>query len=338
MSVDGARYRMGANLLSCYIAENNCLKRVEQGSVDVDSIVWFDLYNPSVDRAEELFVEAALKVDVPTREEVNTLELSSRLYQEDGAVFLTETMLANTDHKDPRTVSVTFVLKGNRLVTLRYDEFPPLKLCVDRALKPGSGCVTGQAVFKSIIETTLDRVGEVLERVGAKVDALSHTIFLEKGTKAFSNRAFKEVLLTLGREETVVAKVRDSLVNLGRMSVFCVQAANTGLVSRELEVFFKTEARDIEALAQYVSHLTSKITFLLDATLGLVSIEQNAIIKIFSVAAVLFLPPTLIASIYGMNFHFMPELGWIWGYPLALVLMVISALLPVWFFRSRGWL
>ena len=325
-------------MLNCYIAENNCLKRVEQGSVDVDSIVWFDLFNPSVDRAEELFVEAALKVDVPTREEVNTLEISSRLYQEDGAVFLTETMLANTDHMDPRTVSMTFVLKGNRLVTLRYDEFPPLKLCVDRAMKPGSGCITGQSMFKSIVETTLDRIGEVLESVGAKIDRLSHQIFLDKGSKSFSNRTFKEVLLTLGREETVVSKVRDSLVNLGRMSVFVVQAANSGLVSRELEVFFRTEGRDIEALAQYVSHLTSKITFLLDATLGLVSIEQNAIIKIFSVAAVLFLPPTLIASIYGMNFHRMPELSWEFGYPMALILMVISALLPVWFFRNRGWL
>ena len=325
-------------MLNCYIAENNGLKRVEQGSVDADSVVWFDLFNPSVDRAEELFVEAALKVDVPTREEINTLDISSRLYQEDGAVFLTETMLANTDHKDPRTVSMTFVLKGSRLVTLRYDEFPPLKLCVDRAMKPGSGCITGQAMFKSIIETTLDRIGEVLEGVGGNIDELSHKVFVGDGKKSFSNQTFKDVLLTLGREETVVAKVRDSLVNLGRMSVFVVQSAHSGLVSRELDVFFKTEARDIEALAQYVSHLTSKITFLLDATLGLVSIEQNAIIKIFSVAAVLFLPPTLIASIYGMNFHNMPELSWGWGYPMAVVLMILSALLPVWFFRSRGWL
>ena len=111
-----------------------------------------------------------------------------------------------------------------------------------------------------------------------------------------------------------------------------------GATSADLATFFRTEGRDIEALAQYVAHITAKINFLLNATLGLVSIEQNQIIKIFSVAAVLFLPPTLIASVYGMNFHHMPELDWLWGYPMALVLMVLSAIVPVLYFRRKSWL
>ena len=192
-------------MLHTYVAEQNCLRRVETGAADPKSIVWFDLHNPSLDRSEEKFVEETLGIDVPTREEVNTLEISSRLYQEDGAVFMTETVLANSDHSDPQVIGITFILKAGRLVTLRYDEFPPLKVCADRALKPGNGIVSGEAVFRSVIESTLDRVGDVLSNVGAKVDQLSQQIFEAKTNRSFSNVTFKDVLLELGRQEHVVA-------------------------------------------------------------------------------------------------------------------------------------
>ena len=179
----------------------------------------------------------------------------------------------------------------------------------------------------------------MLERAGRDIDALSHDIFQSSETKANKrDRNFQKVLQTIGSKEGLTSDIRDSLMTLQRLSGFLGNALGQDKNGKELRARVKVLTRDVMSLADHVTFLSQKITFLLDATLGMINIEQNGIIKIFSVAAVVFLPPTLVASVYGMNFEIMPELQWPLGYPLALGLMVLSAILPFWYFKRRGWL
>jgi magnesium transporter len=145
-------------------------------------------------------------------------------------------------------------------------------------------------------------------------------------------------LKSIGREGEITSRARDSAHSLGRLLTFLAHAANEGKEDKLVKARIRTAARDVASLTDHVSFLSNKIVFLLDATLGMINIEQNNIIKIFSIAAVVFLPPTLVASAYGMNFEFMPELKWAFGYPLAILLMVVSAVVPYLFFKWKGWL
>jgi magnesium transporter len=167
---------------------------------------------------------------------------------------------------------------------------------------------------------------------------LSHSIFEIKGRAASKQRRFDVLLRAIGREGEITSKARESAHSLGRLLTFFIHAANERKEVKPLQARIRTAARDVTSLTDYATFLSGKIVFLLDATLGMINIQQNDIIKIFSVAAVVFLPPTLIASIYGMNFHHMPELEWWYAYPLALALMVVAAIVPYLYFKRRGWL
>jgi magnesium transporter len=191
-------------------------------------------------------------------------------------------------------------------------------------------------VLVGLLDALIDRVADVLERIGLEVDGISHEIF-EHSSKP-SGGDFQDILRRLGLRGDLTSKVRESLVGIGRLLMFFAQASTISKTAKELRNRLRTMSRDVRSLTDHASFLSSKINFLLDATLGMINIEQNAIIKIFSVVAVVFLPPTLIASLYGMNFAYMPELQWPFGYPMALALMVGSALAPLLYFKRRGWL
>lgn len=294
--------------------------------------VWIDLHHPT--RDEELIVEKALGLLLPTREEMAEIEASSRLYQEDGATFMTATLLHRPHSPDdpPASGPLTFVLAGERLVTIRYFEpksFPNFAAQIERQPEL---CATGVSTFINLMEAIIDRTADNLEFTSAEVEAISHEIFARRRA-----RNFQLTLERLGQNQTANNKVRDSLVSLSRLLSF---AAFAGQVDHhpEAKEHLVSMQQDIQSLTDHSSHLSSNITFLLDAALGMINIEQNSIIKIFSVAAVGFMPPTLVASIYGMNFHHMPELDWRLGYPLALGVMALSAAAPLWFFKRKGWL
>lgn len=176
------------------------------------------------------------------------------------------------------------------------------------------------------------------KKIGREIDFLSRTVFRQPSTAPSKGADYQGVLQKIGRLGELVSNVSDSLVNLERVFVFLSASTAARPSSKEGRLRLKTLGRDTHFLTEHAVSLTQKLNFLLDATLGMISIEQNAIIKIFSVAAVVFLPPTLIASIYGMNFELMPELHWMAGYPFALGLMLASAVASYWFFKSRGWL
>jgi magnesium transporter len=301
-----------------------------------EEAVWIDLLNPT--EAEEKKVERALKFNVPTREEQQEIEASSRLYQENGAYFMTATLLYTSEQGDPRTTPATFILAGQRLVTVRYAEPRAFPIFVARCNRTETDLKSGPAVLIGLLETIIDRLADFIERLQAEVEGLSHSIFEIRGGVASKQRRFDVLLRAIGREGEITSKARESAHSLGRLLTFLIHAANERKEVKPLQARIRTAARDVTSLTDYATFLSGKIIFLLDATLGSINIQQNDIIKIFSVAAVVFLPPTLIASIYGMNFHFMPELSLWFGYPLAIALMILAAVLPYLYFKRRGWL
>jgi len=314
----------------------------------LDGSVWVDLLRPTKD--EENAVERSFGFDVPTREETSEIELSSRLYTEDGAHFMTAMMLSHTDGDSVILSPATFVLAGERLVTVRYEEPRAIDTFVARCQKAGP--VTAESLFAGLLEALIERAGDVLERSGHELDLVSREIFAIEAPAPKSSgpaallaprqkpkpRNFQSVLEQIGRKGDLLSKVYESLVSVQRLLTYATAANQVRKADKEASSRFKSLGRDVQSLVDHAAFLTQKINFLLDATLGMINIQQTGIIKIFSVAAVVFLPPTLIASIYGMNFKVLPELVWPYGYPFALVLMVLSAVVPYQFFKWRGWL
>ncbi len=323
-------------MLTIYETKSGALKAQTGQPRVTEQAIWIDLLNPT--QEEETKIERALKIDVPTREEQEEIEVSSRLYQEDGAYFMTATLLYQPQEGEPRMTPVTFILAGQRLVTVRYAEPRAFAIYVARCNRSETELKTGTSVLIGLIETIVDRLADFIERVQAEVEGLSHSIFEIKGGVASRQRRFDVILRAIGREGEITSKLRETAHSLGRLLTFLAHAANERKEDKLLQARIRTAARDVNSLTDHATFLSGKIIFLLDATLGMINIQQNDIIKIFSIAAVVFLPPTLVASIYGMNFDVMPELKWLLGYPFALVLMVLSGVLPYIYFKHKGWL
>jgi magnesium transporter len=317
-----------------FVSDNGRLRLADDPLKSLDDALWIDLVEPSP--AEEWALESRFAIDIPTREEMSALEISSRLYHEGDATFMTATLPARTDTDDLLMSPVTFVLVQGKLITVRYHEPRAFKTFPQRAEQVSLGCKSGDSIFVALLEAVVDRIADVLERAQRDVDAISHDIFATDSSPA--TRDFQGVLRQIGRKGDLVSNLRDSLVSLLRVTGFFGQALAEQGNDKEMRGRIKTIGHDIQALTDQMAFLSQKVTFLLDATLGFVSIEQNNIIKIFTIAAGVFLPPTLIASIYGMNFVHMPELRWQFGYPLAVIAMVLSAVVPYWYFKRRGWL
>jgi magnesium transporter len=301
--------------------------------------IWLDLLNPTVE--EDAQVEGFLGINIPSQAEMEEIELSARLYREDGAEFATMTALINLDSDEPAKTPVTFIVKGQTLVTVRYAEPKPFTAYTVRALKAnGAPCGSGEQSMLGIIEAMIDRLADALERAGNEIDQISRDVFKQRAATADKRqRNLRTIIEKIGGKEVLLSMVQESLASISRLVTYHTGLEpNTTRIGKESRLIMKQIQRDALSLGDHARALSNKIIFLLDATLGLINLEQNQIIKIFSVAAVVFLPPTLVASIYGMNFDFMPELAWYVGYPFALGLMVLSAVLPYLYFKKRGWL
>jgi magnesium transporter len=322
-------------MLTAYERRGQGLVRREDART-CEQAVWIDLLNPS--KEEERFIEQRLGLLVPTREEMAEIEASSRLYQESGAHFMTATVLHQTDTPDPQATTITFILTENRLVTVRYAEPRAFPLFLGRAAKGDAACDTAIEVLLGLLEAIIDRKADLIERLQAETEKIAHTIFDIKGGAATRSRRFDVILKQIGKEGVITSKARESLLSLGRLLTYLAQVALVRKENDTVRERIRTGSQDVQSLSDHLTYLNARITFMLDASLGMVSIEQNQIIKIFSVVAVTLMPPTLVASIYGMNFRYMPELEWFFGYPLAVGLMVLSAVLPFLYFLRRGWL
>ena len=292
-----------------------------------EDAIWLDLLAPT--REEELAIEAALQLELPTREEMAEIEPSSRLYQASGATFMTATLLARRDDNRRTDAPVTFVLINGLLITIRYDPLRAFDLFSERA--KGLGVVSGTSALFHLLDAAVERLADLLELTGQDVEGVSHAIFQRpKGAQ------FESLLTELARAQSLTSMTRNALVSLARLFSFAALAHEIA-EDPDCRAHLRTLQRDGQSLTEHAGFQSSHIAFLLDAALGLINIEQNGIIKFFSVAAVILMPPTLVASVYGMNFHHMPELAWPFGYPMALSLMAMSAIGPILWFKRRGW-
>lgn len=317
-----------------FVAEAGRLRSVADALANLPTVAWIDLLAPSAE--EETLLEARLGVDLPTREELQRIEVSGRLYREDRAVIMTATLPARTDSDDLLLAPVAFVLVDGKLVTVRYHEPRAFKTFPQRAAAISVGCEDGETILAALLEAIVDRMADILERAESEVDAISRAIFRNDGGGS-AQHGLMSTLQLIGRKGDLCSNVRDCLLSLQRLAGFYGQVLADRANGKELRGRVRTLGHDLQSLGEHSSFLSQKITFLLDATLGMINIEQSNIIKIFSIAAGVFLPPTLIASVYGMNFAHIPELSWRYGYPLAWVLMLASGLLPFWYFKRRGW-
>jgi magnesium transporter len=325
-------------MLSVFVPVESTLKKVSVADLATlpESAAWIDLVNPTL--AEDKAVERLAGIAVPTREDMQEIEISSRLYIESGARYMTATLMCQSDTDAPRTTSVTFILAGHRLVTVRYDEPKPFALVENKLARNCSPSITGEMILMELLDAVIDRNADILERIGADVDTVSHDIFEPESARHGNAKRYSQILITIGRKGDLTSKVRESLVSIGRLVAFLSAVIDGVKWTKEMREQLKTMQRDVASLTDHASFLSNKITFVLDAMLGVVNLEQNNIIKLFSVMAVVLMPPTLIASIYGMNFKDMPELGWEHGYPLALVAMIAAAVVPYWIFKIKKWL
>jgi magnesium transporter len=303
-----------------------------------DGATWIDLEEPTEE--EERLVERCVAVNIPTQDEMAEIEPSSRLYERDGALYMTASVLVGVVEGKPSTTPIVFVLTGNRLITIRYATPKPVRAFAEHVWREPELAKDAPTVLVRLLDSIIDRLADELENLNLELEAVSSHVFQRDMDERRIPAARLTALLTrIGRAQTLLAKSRYSAVSMARMLSFLL--GTTRLHESELrDIRYHLESlnNDVTALGEHANFLSDNLTFLLDASLGLISIEQNAAMKLFSWAALVFLPPTLIAGIYGMNFHHMPELSWRFGYPAALVLILISMAVPILYLKRRGWI
>lgn len=327
-------------MLTTYTVQDGIL-HMRDGEREPEALrraVWIDLLMPSPE--EERAVQDALKLEIPTREEMQEIESSSRLYREGDALVTTANFLYGADTGELGSTPISFVLTQTNLVTVRYATPKAFPVFAARCQRAPALLSSPDATMFHIIEQIVDRLADILEKIGADMDRASQGAFsTARGRRAVTRRErdLKEALITLGQVGEVTTRASETLLGLSRILTF-LTAEKAVAIRKENQGAIKTIVRDVRSLVDHGNFLNSKATFLLDAVLGMINVEQTAIIKTFTVVSVALMPPTLIASIYGMNFEFMPELKWTLGYPWAIVLMIATAVLPVWYFKRKGWL
>lgn len=325
-------------MISAFKSTHDRLERVDLTRDHLRDALWIDLEAPTL--AEEEAVEAALGIDVPTREDMQEIEISSRIYHEGGVLFLTAQIVATVEARETEIGPVTFVVLQDRLVTVHYHHPGSFTHFADWAARHDTRLGGGIDTLLGLLEAAVDRLADILEGEARRLGALSTAIFAAHRPSG-KGETLGVVLQRIGRAEDLNGKVAESLGTIQRLVGYL--SVTTDLpggmpLQPEAQTRVRTLLQDIRSLREVTEVQTDKIRFLLDATLGVINIRQSDIIKVFSVVAFVFLPPTLIASIYGMNFVHMPELAEPWGYPAALAAMVVSAVVPWAIFRWKKWL
>ena len=309
----------------------------------LQGVVWLDLLDPT--EAERSLVERATGLRLPARADLAEIENSSRLSEAGGVLSMSMPISTQDTEAQP----LGFVLSGERLVTVRYTALPTFdQYAAEMAGRgggragggaPGGGALGGVAVFIGLLEVMVDRVADILETIRAELDGISRRVFRPEGrrTPAKADQALRATLRGVGRGGDRLSNLRDTLLGLQRIVQYVPNHPALPIPADDMPRM-ATLGRDIASLADYDNQLSNKVQFLLDATLGFINIEQNNSIKLLTVVSIVGVPPTLVASIYGMNFKNIPELQWDYGYPYALGLIVLTAVLPLVVFRWKGWI
>jgi magnesium transporter len=299
---------------------------------------WIDLEEPT--REEELLVERCVEVAVPTPEEMAEIEPSSRLYARDGALYMTASVLYGIEEGSPAVSPMGFVLTERQLVTVRYVSPKPVRAFSESARREPELVPDSLTAMCRLLDAIIDRLADELEKISDEIEKISSHIFAPTvDARRIPATKLTALLTRIGTTQLLLSKVRESETSTSRLLSFLSGTprlrAKDAADARE---HVASLLADASSLGDHSTFLSNHLYFLLDAAVGLISIEQNAAMKLFSWAALVLLPPTLVGAIYGMNFHFMPELHWRYGYPFSLALMLASAVLPMWYLKRRGWL
>jgi magnesium transporter len=294
---------------------------------DLREAAWIDLSSPS--EAELQKVREVAGLEVPTQEQVSEIESTSRLAFEDGAYCLSTPLVSARSEGHLTVVPSGFVLSEKHLVTVHFAEVKAIDAALASCKEPSA-----QGAFLHVLEVTIDRLADALEKASSDSEVLAHETFRAPPRPGRRARDLRETLRQVGAVAERTSQIRDTLLGVGRMAAY----VNTVDGAPRVDATRLTAVRaDVTSLTDYESHLAGKIQFLLDATLGFISVEQNDVVKTLTIASVVGIPPVLIAGIYGMNFKYMPELSWKYGYPGAILLMIVSGLIPYLWFKRRGW-
>ena len=303
------------------------------------TVAWVDLLRPEPD--EVALVKRTSGLDVPSIGDLSEIESSSRLRNQNGAIYLSAPLIYRADRDQPLATPVGFLLTRERLITVRFEELSSFTTFAHRDLAAESDPLTSVAVFAGLMDAIADRLADILENIAAELDALSHRLFSTEPAvrrlPARENDDLRIILRRVGHSGDLASKIRDSLLGSGRIVPY-VSTVAADWLPPEIKPRLDTVRHDVLSLSDYDTHIVNEVQLLLDATLGLINVEQNNIIKVLTIVSVVAILPTLIASMYGMNFKGMPEYDWSWGYPYGLAMIALSAILPVAWFKWRGWI
>ena len=304
-------------------------------------VAWIDLLQPSADEAA--FVRRTTHLELPDQDQLSEVETSSRLRSVEHALHLSLDVAYKTQAGEIRTTPLGLILSADRLVTIRYEELKSFDTFRERVEKGDLADPSAAGIFVAMLEALVDRLADALEEVGHDLDRLSNRVFgagkeseLGRFAKKQADARLRATLRQLGRQRQLLSKVRGTLLGIGRIVPF-VEGEGKDWLPAAVGSRFGSLKQDVVSLDEYEVHISEKVQFLLDAALGLISIEQNDTFRILTIVSVVGIPPTLVASMYGMNFKHMPELDWAWGYPYGLTLIALSAIAPLLYFRHRGW-
>jgi magnesium transporter len=325
-------------MISSFLLDDTGLHRreVAEGTPVPDGSIWVDLLEPSAE--EEQRLESQLGIDVPTPEEMREIETSNRLYEEAGVLYMTATVVTKIETDRPESSQVTFILTPDTLVTNRYTDPLPFRRFIAYAARHAAQCSNAIAILAGLLEALVNRIADVLERIAADMDTLSSEVFTPPAPgMRRRTRDYRAILERVGRAGDLNSKAREALSSLSRLLVFLQQAEHPQM-NTEMRHRLRTLSRDVSQMSDHAGFIASKVQFQLDATLGMINIDQNNILKIFSVATVVLLPPSVIGAIFGMNFDLIPAASQPWGFWGAIGLMVVSAVVPWWAFKRLGWL
>jgi magnesium transporter len=324
-------------MLTAFVCEGKALRRhAEPSDEALRGAAWIDLLNPDADEARR--VEQATGLRVPSEADLSEIETSSRLAMEEGALYLSMPLVSRLDEA-PRAVPAGFVLSRERLLTIRFAESRLFDAFAERQLRAETAERGGAHILVGLLEAIVDRQADALEQARIDLDVISQRIFREgqRLSRRGEDSLLRETLTAIGRTGELVSYIRDSQLGADRIVPYMLGNTSDWL-PKDLEPRINTLRQDIVSLKDYDVHLDDKVHFLLDATLGFINIAQNNVVKVLTVASVVGIPPVLVAGIYGMNFKVMPELQWQWGYAYGLILIAVSGMVPLVWFKLRGWL
>jgi magnesium transporter len=317
-------------LINCYIKIGNRLNVVEGieslvSNEDKNSVIWIDMLLPTIEEIRA--VEKMFDMNFPTKQESEEIELSSRYWEENNRIEINSYFLIN-DNNSPFNETVSFILQGNLLISVRYKKLESFNTFTKKLLISPREFKTGYSIFCQIIDIRIDADADTIENLSKEITKIRKHVFTD-----YSNDD-EEILEKISTFEDLNMKIRENLTDKQRILSSLLKSQKFVDDKHEIPVMLK----DIKSLIDHTNFNFERLDYLQNIFIGILSIEQNKVIKIFTIVNVLFLPPTLIASIYGMNFEFLPELHWEYGYLFSIIFMIVASITPIIIFKKKGWI